>query len=299
MRRDVTFESGGTRCAAWLYQPDGHNAPACVVLGHGFGCVKRLRLDAYAERFRAAGLAALVFDYRHFGESEGQPRQLVDIDRQLDDWRAAIAYARDLDGVDPKRIVLWGTSLSGGHVVVVAAEDDDIAAVVSQIPFTGGLAAASGPGLKQSLRLIVAGLRDELRGRRGRTPYYIPLYGPPGSLAALTAPGAFDRVREITDRPVVLDNRYTPRVMLRLGRYRPYRCLRSVSCPVLVCASEYNITTRTAPAIRAAQRASNATFLRYPVGPFEIYTGAVFEQVIEDQIAFLMRHFPVGNPRET
>ena len=49
---------------------------------HGLAGVKEMRLDAYAERFCAAGLACLVFDYRHFGESAGEPRQLLDIQRQ-------------------------------------------------------------------------------------------------------------------------------------------------------------------------------------------------------------------------
>jgi fermentation-respiration switch protein FrsA (DUF1100 family) len=75
------------------------------------------RLDAFAERFARAGLAALVFDYRHFGDSQGEPRQLLDIGRQLADWRAAIGYARTVDGIDPARIALWGSSFSGGHDV--------------------------------------------------------------------------------------------------------------------------------------------------------------------------------------
>jgi len=61
-----------------------------------------------------AGFAVHVFDYRHFGASTGEPRQLLDIGRQHDDYRAVIAWARQLDGIDPDRIVLWGSSFSGG-----------------------------------------------------------------------------------------------------------------------------------------------------------------------------------------
>ena len=93
-----------------------------MVLAHGFGGVKEARLDAYAERFAAAGYAALVFDYRHFGDSGGEPRLLIDIGRQQADWRAAIAFARALEGVDGERIALWGTSFSGGHVIELAAD---------------------------------------------------------------------------------------------------------------------------------------------------------------------------------
>jgi hypothetical protein len=53
--------------------------------------VRRARIDAYAERFAAAGLGALVFDYRHFGSSQGEPRQLLDIKKQQQDYEAALA----------------------------------------------------------------------------------------------------------------------------------------------------------------------------------------------------------------
>src|SRR5690349_20947540 len=132
-RTDATFESGGWRCAAWVYEPEGEGPFPCVVLAHGWTGVREQRLDAFAERFASAGLAALVFDYRHFGASEGEPRQLLDIGRQHEDWVAAIAYARTRGDVDPDRIALWGSSFSGGHVVSVAARDRRIAAVVAQV----------------------------------------------------------------------------------------------------------------------------------------------------------------------
>src|SRR3954454_24924050 len=110
-RAEVRFASGDADCAAWLYRPE---APApLLVMGHGLGAVREMRLDAYAECFAAAGFAALVFDYRHFGASGGEPRQLLDIRRQLADWAAALAYARGLEGVDAARIALWGTSFGG------------------------------------------------------------------------------------------------------------------------------------------------------------------------------------------
>ena len=96
------------------------NNPPIVVLAHGFAAFRELRLDAYAARFAQAGYAALVFDYRHWGASEGQPRRVLDIGEQHADWRAAIAYARSLDGIDTTRVVGWGSSFGGGHVLMLA-----------------------------------------------------------------------------------------------------------------------------------------------------------------------------------
>jgi pimeloyl-ACP methyl ester carboxylesterase len=79
-------------------------------MAHGLGAVRTMRLNAYAERFCASGYACLVFDYRNFGDSEGAPRQLIDIRMQLQDWTVAVAFARTLAGIDPNRIGVWGKS---------------------------------------------------------------------------------------------------------------------------------------------------------------------------------------------
>jgi uncharacterized protein len=174
----VFFTSGGENCAADLYQSDGANEPTpCLVLGHGFSGTKGLA-RVYAERIAAAGLAVLVFDYRHFGASGGEPRQLVDVGKQRADYHAAVHYARTLPGIDPARIALWGTSFSGGHVLAVAAADPGIAAVVAQVPLID--ARRTGRTRWQRLRramtrsilkLSVAAIRDALNGALRRPPY--------------------------------------------------------------------------------------------------------------------------------
>ena len=106
-RTDVEFTSDGVVIRAWLYRPNVPNPPI-IVMAHGLGGVKTMRLDAFAERFADAGYACLVFDYRHFGDSDGEPRQLLSVHRQLADYDAAITYAKSLDGVDAARVVVWG-----------------------------------------------------------------------------------------------------------------------------------------------------------------------------------------------
>ena len=293
-RSDVTFSSGGVRCAAWLYRPEGEGPHPCVVMAHGFSGVREQRLDAYAERFAAAGLAALVFDYRHFGASDGEPRQLLDIASQLDDWRAAVAFARTLDGIDPARVALWGSSFSGGHVVEIAAGDDRIAAVVSQAPFTDGLTAIRAGGAKQAARLTVAGMRDQLSALAGRGPVLIPAVGPPGSLAAMTAAEADPGFHSLDPPGSTWRNEVAPRVMLRLGYYRPYAKFKRLRMPVLVALADRDDTTPPGPAARAAERSPNAEVARYDIGHFEIYTDPQFERTVSDQTEFLVRNLLGG-----
>ena len=289
-RRDVTFPSGGDTCAAWLYRPGGDGPHPIVVLAHGFGGVRDARLWAYAERFAAAGMAALVFDYRHFGGSGGSPRQLLDVGRQLDDWRAAVAFARGLDGVDPDRVAIWGTSFGGGHVAVLAAEDHRVAAAISQGPFLDGLWALRAAGPRNILRLTVAGLRDEAARLRGRPPYMLPVVGPPGSTAAMNSPDAEPGYRALFPPEIEFRNEVAARIGLRVGLYRPIRYAKRVACPWLVCVVDGDVITPPQPALKAAGLAPRGEARRYPGGHFDIYVGELFERIVADQLEFLDRH---------
>jgi uncharacterized protein len=95
-RTDAEFGSQGTTCRAWHYTPDkngGGTLRPCVVMAHGFGATRDASLEPYAERFAAAGMHVLLFDYRHFGASDGEPRQLLSVHRQLQDYAAAVGFA--------------------------------------------------------------------------------------------------------------------------------------------------------------------------------------------------------------
>ena len=140
MRTDVEFQSGGERCAAWLYLPESTHPAPIIVMAHGLGAVRSMRLDAFAERYCAEGYACLVFDYRYFGDSSGEPRQLLSIKHQLEDWANAVKFVQKDKRVDNSKVIIWGSSFSGGHVLKTAANVPGVAGVMSQCPFTNGLA---------------------------------------------------------------------------------------------------------------------------------------------------------------
>jgi pimeloyl-ACP methyl ester carboxylesterase len=298
-REETGFDSGGSRCAAWLYRPQGEGPHPCVILAHGFGGTRGARLWAFAERFRDAGIAALVFDYRHFGDSEGEPRQLLSIRRQLDDWRAAIAFARGLEGIDAGRIALWGTSFSGGHVVALAAEDVAIAAVVAQAPFTDGVAALNAAGPAQVARMTVAGALDGLAALTGGEPLRIPLVAPPGHGAAMNQPGAYEGYRSLyDDSDGELRNEFCGRALLGLALHAPARRAREVTAPLLVVAVPDDTVTPAEPARRMAAAAPRGELFETPRGldHFDVYTGETFELVVAAETDFLARSLGI---RET
>jgi pimeloyl-ACP methyl ester carboxylesterase len=288
-RIDTVITSAGTDCAAWLYRPAGDGPHPMVVMAHGFSATRDQRLDAYAERFCAAGLGVLLFDYRHFGASGGVPRQLLDIGRQQADFHAAVAHARAIDWVDPARVALFGSSFSGGHVLAVAAADERIAAVVSQCPFTDGLASLPALGVANILRATVAGLRDQIGALAGRPPYYIPAVGPPGTFAVMSTPDSQPGFAALTSADTGWVNRVAARVGLRVGLYRPGRAAARITCPVLFCVCDRDSVAPAQRTLKWAATAPRGEVKRYPVGHFEIYVGEPFERAVADQTEFLVR----------
>jgi uncharacterized protein len=285
-RRDTSFRAGGDSCAAWLHEAEGASAAApIVVMAHGLSGTRRDGLGPFAERFAAAGIAALVFDHRGFGDSGGEP-DLFEPGRQLDDWRAAIACARSLPGIDGDRVATFGSSMGGGNALAAAAADPRVAAVVSQVPFLDLLRQAHRSSPLVSARTLLAAARGG----------HLPATGQPREAAFISAPGA-----EAGWARVVAggeDSRWRNRVSARwlLGApFRPARFAPRLHCPWLLCVGEADRVARPGPAIAAARRAPLGELRLYPgVDHFDIYDGAEFEAVVADETAFLRRHLLAG-----
>ncbi|HXN37867.1 MAG TPA: prolyl oligopeptidase family serine peptidase, partial [Solirubrobacteraceae bacterium] len=236
---------------------------------------------------------ALTFDYRHFGASDGEPRQLLSIKRQLDDYAAAIAYARSLEGVDPQRIVVWGSSYAGGHAVSAAVADGHVAAVIAQVPAMDGLATLANlvryAGAAQLVRLTLLGLRDQLASLRGRPPVMLAAVGAPGTVAAMTSPDAEPGYRAIAGP--TWRNEVAARIALSAGAYRPGLQADRLPCPMLVQIADRDTVAPPKAAQDAAFRATGRAEVRtYPISHFDVYRGAAFERAIADQLHFLRRH---------
>jgi len=136
--REVEFTSGGETIRADLLLPDGDGPFPVVVMAGGWCYVKELRQPQYAAEFVARGLAALIFDYRRMGASEGEPRQHIEPWDQIEDYKNAITFAESLPEIDESRMGIWGISYSGGHVLIVGATDPRVKSVVSNVPVIEG-----------------------------------------------------------------------------------------------------------------------------------------------------------------
>jgi len=178
VREDVEFDTlDGTPLAAFLYVPDGDGGPfPAIVLSHGFGAVKEMALDQYAEIFYEAGFACLLYDHRNTGSSGGDLRGEIDPWQQISDMRDAITYAANRAEVNAERIGLWGTSFSGGHSLVVAATDRRVKCVVSAVPTISGHQNTTRALTTDAYAAFLEDVNQERSARqRGEEPRTIPI----------------------------------------------------------------------------------------------------------------------------
>jgi len=293
-RHDITFASNGDTCAAWLFLPDGVERPPVVILGHGLGATREMRLDAFAERFAQAGVAAIAFTYRHFGDSTGEPRQLLSIKRQLADWDAAIAHVKTRGDVDGNRIAVWGSSFGGGHAIIVASRHPELRAAVSQCPFTDGLASARALGPVGTMRLLPTVGRDVVAGALGKEPVLLKLAGAPGEKALMTAPDALPGYLALVPEGGTFINEVAARVAPTITWHRPGKAAKKVKLPILFCICDHDSVTPPEETLAYARTAPRGEIKRYDAGHFDIYLGDAFEAVVADQTEFLTRHLEVA-----
>ncbi|MFT4393916.1 alpha/beta hydrolase [Gordonia lacunae] len=295
----LRFRSADADCDAWFFpgtesstfEIDGKRP--VVVMAHGFAGTKDSGLAPYAERFAAAGLAVLAFDYRGFGLSGGEPRQEISLERQADDYRAAIVAAKAQPGVDPDRIILWGVSQSGGHALTVAADRTDVAAVIAVVPLVNGLAAGrvayaqvGGAAIARSTATAVA---SSVARRLGRAPKMMRVVGEPGDVgAALTAPGYLESYRAIAGPS--WRNEVDASVGLEIGSFRADKHADRVDAPVLFQIADFDSAAPPHAASKTAFKA-RAEVRHYPCDHFDIFAGNdYFEPCIAHEIRFLTRH---------
>ncbi len=263
-------------------------------MGHGFGGTQQGSVADAAARFAEAGLCALTFDYRGFGESGGCPRQVVDIRGQLADWRAAIAFARS-PSVGAGSIALWGSSLGGGHVLAIAATDPSLSAVVAQVPFVRPPRHVHGRTPGDAWRLLRVALRDWWAARTGQPRIFIKAVGEPGELAAIASHDAVDAIGAM--RNDTWHNEVAPGALIDMALwYRPGRRAARISMPLLLFLAGDDREAPAALARPVALRAPKGELRSYPCTHFDFYREPVRSMVIADQVSFLRTHL-IGTGR--
>ncbi|MCG5078900.1 alpha/beta hydrolase [Paraburkholderia tagetis] len=291
---DSPFLSQGERCAGTLMLPDTGDTSPVIVMAHGFGAIRAAGLPAFARRFVAEGYAVFLFDYRNFGDSEGMPRHWVSPRRHLSDWAAAVRHVRRLSCIDTTRVVLWGTSFSGGHVLETAANDHGIHAVIAQVPHVSGVASLRQVPARVTLRLAIAALLDQ-GGRLFDRPHYSPIVGRPGDAAALTSVECLEGYARLLPDGAHWENKVLSRIFLEVPLYSPARSACRIKAPTLIVAGRRDTVTPAVAAWRAATCIPDCEFHLIDGNHFELHLEdeGVCLQNIAIQIAFLNKHLGV------
>lgn len=279
-----------------------------IVMAHGLGYSTDCGLTPFIEAFQQAGFAVFTFDFSSLGASDGIPRHQVRPGRQVDDLRSAVTTVKQHGpqlGFDASRLVLWGTSLAGGHVLHMAStlsktKDISIRAVVSLVPALaspaesalGTIAASPGPALQGLAKVILAVIRCGMEILWTGNPWYIPLVGPPGSHAAMQNPG--DQEGYLALKPANgglygWRNALTADSILHLLPYRPLnQKLDQIHFPCLLVAAQNDTLCPVRYAELAAQKVPKAELVVIPgKGHFDLYQGDGLQQVLSKMITFV------------
>lgn len=292
-RETVEYKVGADTVRSWLYLPEKVNFPAPgIVLCNGFGGTKDIILERYATRFTEAGFAVLAMEYRHFGKSDGDPRNAFTFREQEEDLKSSVDYLRSRVEVGPDYVFIWGSSAGGIYGINLAAEDHRIAGIIAQCPGLDhkkdGDVVMKREGFGFLLKLIFHAQRDKGRSRFGLSPHMIPLVGRPGTTALLTAPGAFEGYSGLVSPSSDFRNELCARVMLMPHGSDPIEKSKDIRCPVLLCICEKDKLVASGSHEKVAENLGEKAMIKsYPIGHFDIYHGEWYEQALSDQIDFL------------
>ena len=260
MRKDIEFRTeDGVMLRGWHYLPDGEGPHPTIVMAHGFSAVKEMYLDRFAEAFAAGGLAAIVFDNRNFGASDGEPRQEIDPWRQVRDYRDAITFAETLPETDPARIGIWGSSYSGGHVMVVGAIDRRVRCVVAQVPLASGHDNARRLIRSDNVAAVQRAFDADRRARmQGEPPVMVPVVAEdPAAPSALPTPDSWIWFTETgRTRAPSWRNEVTLRSIEMFTEYEPASYVRYVSpTPLMIVVALGDVLTVADLALAAYEQA--------------------------------------------
>ncbi|TDL25845.1 alpha/beta-hydrolase [Rickenella mellea] len=283
---------------AWKYLPSTQNPDATkpcpvIVMAHGFSANKLMALSPYGEAFASAGYGCVVFDYRRWGKSDGTPRHALYVSEQLEDYRTVIKWARQQPEFDPQRIVVWGSSFSGGHAVTLASEANlSLAAAMGQCAFVG----ASLIKLNfATIKGVVYGIADLVKQAIGLAPVYIPAAAQPGEVGGLTAPGTVEGLSVLCKDPKDYPNEITASSLLKVPFYHPNATAHKIECPLLLLIPEADNLCSPEAALEVVKKTKNGEAVRTTGGHFDLYPNTIgHEKALKAQLDFLRKHVPVS-----
>ncbi len=289
-RNTMEFISHGEKCTAWFYLPECGSPPPVVIMAHGFAAEKNFALPKYAEKFASEGLAVLLFDYRCFGESTGNPRNYVNPFHHVEDWKSAVKFIKSCDKIDNKKIALWGSSFSGGHVIYAGAQIKGLSAIVSQVPHVDGIALMFKSSPIKTLNAIFYSLLDIFSTYLSKKPYYVKVVGAKSEFAAMNSEESLPGYTAMIPKNSKWENKVPAKIFLLLLLYSPLLKAKKVKYPTLVIAARHDSLIPYKAVKLTAMRIRRVDFISLGCNHFAPYMGKWHEQCIAAELLFLKKH---------
>lgn len=289
-----TFVSEGDTCSAMLHiaaGSEGKARPGILMVG-GWGSVQQALTHSFVSRFVAAGYAVMEFDFPGWGLSGGWPRQDINPWRRVRAANDALAHLKSQPQVEAHRILVWGTSFGGGHVVDLAAEHPDLQGAIIQVPMLDGLTTLRAVPLRRMLQIVGLGVADLLKPGASLT---LPTVARQGEFGTMDRDHAWDALQLglAAHEGAKYVNRVTARSTLTIGFYRPWTRLRNVQIPLLMVGATHDTV---APFVEDKVRRvanPNIRVQQIHADHFDPYFEPVFPEAIAPQLAFLREILPI------
>ncbi|KAF7338710.1 Alpha/beta-hydrolase [Mycena sanguinolenta] len=283
----------GVTLDVWLFKPSGTGPFPVVIAGHGMTAIKDAGLAAFGRRWAVdARYASLIFDYRYFGSSGGEPRNFVSLAEQRDDYEAVIRWVRQRPELYlNNKIVLTGSAMSGLVVSQLALDDPGLAGIMAHSPMLDGYDTVMAAGFNP--RLLFWAVIDQVKGMLGLAPLFIRAVGRPNEFALLNSPSAhpgFTAMFAQGDTPFTdAPNLINPRIVFEFMSARPGRHLARARCLVLLVVARDDDTLPARIGFEIGQAFQDkVTVVEAPCGHFDIMEGGKgFDINISAQIGFL------------
>lgn len=286
---EITFNSKGVLCEAALFMPQGEPI-ATVLCAPGFGALWQFGNSSAITAFQKAGYKVVAFNYRGFGDSEGLPRQFINPSEQLNDWLAAIDYVQSLESVS-KKIILWGSSLSGGHVLSAAARANSVSAVIAQVPHCSSRSAMQGTNKMKMLATVMHALIDKLGSIVGIRHHIAIVGDEQDGTCGLSYPGWKKAYLNIVDDELNWQNAIPASSLLTAGNYNPIDTAEQIRCPVFMTYADKDRGILMSDVEATAAKISQCELWKFSGDHFDCYdNGKVNRQCIDKQLAFLSKH---------
>ena len=295
MRRSVVFKSQGLNCAGWLFVPENlsksQKAPA-LVMAHGLAAVKEQGLEPFAKQFCEAGFVTLVFDYRYFGDSEGEPRCQHFPLEMAEDYKNAVTWLQMQTEVDPQRIGVWGTSYSGGIAAHVGTFDPRVKAVVSQVPsmITPTDRQRMNPEKWTQVGEMLS--RDRIERYTTDNIVYLKVVASDGSPCVLPGEESYNHYTKYGNDAPNFQNQITFESLERMREFNPVDSIHMMAPTALLVLPAENDSLLPFDAVKAAfDRADEPKeIMPMPIGHYDVYEDPWRSRAIDKSVAWYLRH---------